>query len=77
VTIGPWHSKVFLHYTLLPFNCDREGDEHSRNHDIDKDWLPEVKDIINGNFHVMINITGGSDSEVCYHLHTTKIITGH
>jgi hypothetical protein len=69
--------EVFLRPPPLPFNYDREEDERSRNHNTDKDWIPKVKDIINDNFHVMIDITGGLDSEVRHHLHTTKIITGH
>jgi hypothetical protein len=66
--------EVFLPRPPLPFDCDREGDERSRNHDIDEDWLPELKDIITGNCHVMIDMTSGLDSEVCQHLHTTKIV---
>jgi hypothetical protein len=49
----------------LPFDCGFEGDVSSRSHDTDEDWLPDVKDIIYGNFHVMIDMTCDSDSEVC------------
>jgi hypothetical protein len=68
--------EVFLRRPSQPFDSDFEGDVSSRSHDTDEDWLPDVKDIIRGNFYVMIDMTGDSDSEVCHHLHTTGIITG-
>jgi hypothetical protein len=69
--------EVFIRRPPLPFDCDCERDGHSRNHDTDEVWLPEAKDIITGNFRVMIDMTGNLDSEVCHQLHTIKIITGH
>jgi hypothetical protein len=69
--------EVFLRRLPLPFDCDCEGDVRSRNHDIDENWLPEVQDIISGNFHVIIDMTGDSDSEVYYYLHTTRIVVRH
>ena len=31
---------------------------------MDEDWLPDVKEIISGDFNVLIDLTGDSDSEV-------------
>jgi hypothetical protein len=67
--------EIFLRRPPLPCDCDYEGHECSRNHDIDEDWLPEVKDILTGDFHVMIDMTSDLDSEVCHPLHTTSMNT--
>ena len=69
--------EIFLRRPPPSFDRDFEGDEHRRSHDIDENWLPHIKDIFSGNVHVMIDMTGDSDSEVCPHLHTTRIITWH
>ena len=69
--------EIFLRRPPPSFDRDFEGDEHRRSHDTDEDWLPHVQDIFSGNFHVLIDMTGDSDSEVCHHLHTTGIITWH
>jgi hypothetical protein len=42
--------EIFLRRPPLPFDCGFEGDVSSRSFDTDKDWLPEVRDIICGNF---------------------------
>ena len=41
--------------------------------DTDEDWLPEVSDVISGNFHVMVDLTDDSDSEVCQHLQELSV----
>lgn len=69
--------EVFLRHPPLPFDYNYQGGVRSRNHETDEDWLPELSDIISGNFHVMIDMTGESDSEVCHCLHTTRTITRH
>jgi hypothetical protein len=69
--------EILLRRPPPSFDRDFEGDVRSRSHDTDEDWLPDLKDVLSGNFHVMIDMTGDSDSEVCHHLHTTRIITRH
>jgi hypothetical protein len=61
--------EIFLPRPPPSFDCDFEGDQRS-SHDIDENWLPDFKDMISGNFHVMINITGDLDSAVCHYLYT-------
>lgn len=69
--------EIFLRRPPPLFDCDFEGDVHSRSHDTDKDWLPNLKDVLFGNFHVMIDMTGDSDSEMCHHRQTTGTILWH
>jgi hypothetical protein len=62
--------EIFLPRPPPSFDCDfEEGDERS-SHDTDENWLPDFNDMISGNFHVMIDMTGDLDSAVCHHLHT-------
>jgi hypothetical protein len=64
--------EIYLRHPPLLFNYGFDGVVHSRSHDIDGDWLPDVKDIFSGNFHVMIDMTHDSDSEVCHHFHNQQ-----
>jgi hypothetical protein len=74
---GSMGKEIYLPRPPPSFDRDFNGDGHSRSHDTDEDWLPDLKDLISGNFHVMIDMTGDSDSEVRHHLRTTRIIMGH
>ena len=42
----------------------------------DEEWLPDVKDLISGNFNVLIDLTRDSGSEVCHHVDGNQMITG-
>ena len=50
-----------------PFDTDFVGCERQSD-DTDEDWLPDLKDILSGNYSVLIDLTGDSDSEVCHHV---------
>jgi hypothetical protein len=69
--------EIFLPRPPPSFDRDLKEDKRRRSHDADEDWLPNLKDLISGNFHVMIDMTGELDSEVCHYLHTTRFIMGH
>lgn len=58
--------EIFLRQPPPPFSCD-----------IEEDWLPEVSDIISGNFHVMVDLTGDSESEVRQYLPRTQYRPDH
>jgi hypothetical protein len=36
--------------------------------DTDEEWLPDIKDLIFGNYNVLIDLTGDSGSEVWHHV---------
>ena len=57
-----------------PFDIDTVGRERQSD-DADEEWLPDLKDLISGNYSVLIDLTGESDSEVRRHLH--KMQGGH
>ena len=57
--------EYFLRRPPLPFDLGLVGRERSSD-DTDEDWLSEVTDIVSGNFHVMVDLTGDSDDEVCH-----------
>jgi hypothetical protein len=66
-------TELFLRYPPPPFGCNSVAGER-RSIDTDKDWLPDVQDMLSGNFNVFI---GDSDHEVGLHLHKIRIITEH
>jgi hypothetical protein len=59
--------KVSLSRPPPPFDINFVGCER-KSDDTDKEWLPGVKDVIYGNYNVLIDLTGDSDSEVCHHV---------
>ena len=71
----PLVKEVFLRQPPPPFDCDFMRAERGSS-DTDKDWLPKVSDIISGNCHVMVDLTGNSDSEVYQHSQETQCYPG-
>lgn len=65
----------FLRHPTPPFDIDFVGCEQQSD-DTDEDWLPDVKDVISGNYSVLIDLTGDSDNEVGHHLHETRVSIG-
>ena len=66
----------FSHRLPPPFDIDFVKCEWESD-DLDKDWLPNVKDIMSSNYSVLVNLTGDLDSEVCHYTrHKTRMITG-
>ncbi|MCJ1478932.1 hypothetical protein MMC13_007616 [Lambiella insularis] len=45
-----------------PFDTDFVRYERQSD-DTDEDWLPDVKDVVSGNYSVLIDLTGDSDCE--------------
>lgn len=58
-------------YPPPPFDCDFTRSER-RSDDTDEDWLPDLNDILSGNVHVMIDLTGDLNRVVCYSLQGTR-----
>lgn len=57
----------FLRRPPPPFDINFAGCERQSD-DTDEEWLPDVEDVIFGDYHVLIDLTGDSDSEVRHHL---------
>ena len=47
-------------------NCDSAVGE-CRCNDTDEDRLPDIKDLVSSNFHVMFDLYGNSDNGVGHH----------
>lgn len=67
-------NECFLRNPPPPFDCDTTAGER-RKTDTDEDWLPDVQDLLSGNFNLLIDLTGDSDYEVGYHLHKINLVT--
>jgi hypothetical protein len=66
----------FLRRPPPPFDIDFLGCKR-QSEDTDEEWLPDVEDVISGNYSVLIDLTGDSDSEVCHHVGIQiRMITG-
>jgi len=52
----------FLRRPPPPFDINFAGCERQSD-DTDEEWLPDVEDVIFGDYHVLIDLTGDSDSE--------------
>ena len=69
-SLGSYHDsegKVsFSRRPPAPFDVNFVGCERQSD-DTNEDWLPDLKDIISGNYSVLIDLTGDLDSEVCHH----------
>jgi hypothetical protein len=63
-SLGSCNYPVFyLRYPPPPFNCDLAGTAQ------DQEDLPDIKELISGQYGVMIDVTGDSDNEVGHHIH--------
>ena len=72
-SLASCYKEIFLRRPPPPFDYNSTGER--RSIDVDEDWLPDVKDIISGDFNVLIDLTGDFDSEVCHHARKARIIT--
>ena len=61
----------FLRRPPPPFDIDFVGCEQ-KSDDTGEEWLPDVKDVISGNYSVLIDLTGDSNSEVCHHVYRNQ-----
>ena len=64
---GPEGKVSFSRRPPPPFDTDFVRGE-PQSDGTDEDWLPDVKDVMSGNYSVLIDLTGDSDSEVCHHV---------
>lgn len=56
-------SYILLRCPPPPFDCDFTRDERKRTN-MNEDWLPDVRDVLYGNFDILTDWTGDSDSQV-------------
>jgi hypothetical protein len=63
------HLVSYLRQPPPPFEGDPAGAVE------DPEELPDIDEIISGQYSVLIDITGDSDKEVYHHLHETRKIT--
>lgn len=67
----PVVKKFFLRQRPPPFDCGLMRAECRS--DTDDDWPFDIRDIISGNFHIMVDLAGDSNNEACHHLQELKV----